>query len=54
MKDNDKHLTQWDNNIPPLNLWNYNLFWRWVEEWDQNNEKDLTDNVTQESNHGKY
>lgn len=41
-EDTDRELEQWDNYFPPLNLWNYNLFWRWCEEWRQENQKDLT------------
>ena len=36
------NLEQWDNYFPPLNLWNYNLFWRWCEEWQDETNKDLT------------
>jgi len=36
------NLEQWDNYFPPLNLWNYNLFWRWCEEWQDETKKDST------------
>jgi len=38
----DQNLSQWDNYFPPLNLWNYNLCWRWHQEWQDKIEKDLT------------
>lgn len=25
-------MNQWDNYFPPLNLWNYNLHWKWFPE----------------------
>lgn len=25
-------MDQWDEYIPPLNLWNYNSYWHWAEE----------------------
>jgi len=41
MKDELDVLPQWDNYFPPLNLWNYNLFWRWREEWQDETINDL-------------
>jgi hypothetical protein len=38
------NLQQWDNYFPPLNLWNYNLFWRWCEEWKDDTNEDLISN----------
>ena len=29
-------MDQWDNYIPPLNLWNYSLFKEWLEEFKEN------------------
>lgn len=26
-------MDQWDSTSPPLNLWNYNLAWKWWAEW---------------------
>lgn len=26
----------WNDRFPPLNLWNYNLYWRWAAEWPSN------------------
>lgn len=32
---NKKIMDQWDCLIPPLNLWNYNLHWKWTLEFNQ-------------------
>lgn len=43
MNDNTSdNLKQWDNSFPPLNLWNYSLHWQWLEEWQDESNKDLT------------
>jgi len=43
-RPNSIDFDQWDNYIPPLNLLNYNLYWRWLEEWQYDDQKDLTSN----------
>jgi len=35
-------MEQWDNYIPPLNLWNYNSYWHWAEELIEEENLDLT------------
>ena len=35
---NNNILDQWDRTIPPLNLWNYSLYWKWVNEFESNKE----------------
>ena len=34
-------LSSWDNYFPPLNLFNYSLHWKWIEEWTETNEDDI-------------
>jgi len=30
-------MNQWDSYIPPLNLWNYNLYYKWFDDLDDEN-----------------
>jgi hypothetical protein len=41
-QSHETQLSQWNDSFPPLNLWNYNLYWQWCQEWEIAEEHRLT------------
>lgn len=37
----------WNDNFPPLNLWNYNLYWQWAEQWKFTFSSDIKDSTNE-------